>query len=464
MNLPEAFIEEMETTLGTAEAGRLIAALDTEAPVSIRLNPKREVRATEGAERVPWSSTGYYLAGRAAFTFDPLLHAGCYYVQEASSMFVEQALRAMDGMPRRVLDLCAAPGGKSTLWRSLLADDSLLVANEPLRTRAAILAENMWKWGHPGVCVTSAYPKEFALLPGFFDVVAADVPCSGEGMFRKDAAAVGEWQPASPKLCAARQRDIIADVWPALRTGGYLVYSTCTFNRAENEDNVRWIIDELGAEAVPLPFEADWGVAGSTAGDGLPVCHFFPHRTRGEGFFIALLRKTSPTPPPHKRRKGAAGKATGDVPKSCREWLDGDFRYAAAGTGFVAYPAAMAEEMSRLSTTVRTLSCGVALATEKGRKILPAPTLPFSTALRRDAFPRIELDYADAVAYLRRESIVPATDARGYAVATFHDRALGFLNHLGTRANNLYPAEWRIRSTHAPQAAPEVVVPQSLQA
>ena len=162
MNLPDAFIEEMISTLGAAETDKLAAALTTEPPVSVRLNPEKNVRLTGAAEGVPWSSTGYYLTARPAFTFDPLLHAGCYYVQEAASMFIEQAFRAIDSPPRRVLDLCAAPGGKSTLWRSLLDDDCLLVANEPLRTRAAILSENMLKWGHPNVCVTSGYPSQFA--------------------------------------------------------------------------------------------------------------------------------------------------------------------------------------------------------------------------------------------------------------------------------------------------------------
>ena len=459
MNLPDAFTEEMASTLGATETDRLVAALDSEPPVSIRLNPKKDVRPAGAAEGVPWSSTGYYLTARPAFTFDPLLHAGCYYVQEAASMFIEQAFRALDTPPRRVLDLCAAPGGKSTLWRSLLDDDCLLVANEPLRARAAILAENLLKWGHPNICVTSGYPLQFAPLTGFFDVVAADVPCSGEGMFRKDPAAIDEWQPGSPALCAARQRDIVADVWPALRTGGYLVYSTCTFNRAEDEDNVRWIADELGAEVVDLRATPSWGIAGSTYDDGLAVNHFFPHRTRGEGFFLALLRKTAEPPASTRRRKKTPRKPAATVPKVCREWLSGDFTFSLTEKGISALPAATADDMERVAETVRPVLLGVPLGTDKGRKFQPAPTLPLSTALRPDAFPRVGLDYADAIAYLRREAIVPSTAARGHCVVTYQNRALGFVNHLGARANNLYPVEWRIRSSHGPDTPPGVVEP-----
>lgn len=459
MNLPESFLETMRATLGDAEAERLVTALAEDAPVSVRLNPLRNVVPAGAAQPVPWSSAGYYLAGRPAFTFDPLLHAGAYYVQEAASMFVEQALRAMDGVPRRVLDLCAAPGGKSTLWRSLLPDDSLLVVNEPLRPRAAVLAENMQKWGHPAVCVTAAYPADFAPLTDFFDVVAADVPCSGEGMFRKDPGAVGEWQAESPALCAARQRSIVADVWPALRTGGYLVYSTCTFNRLEDEDNVRWIIRELGAEPVPLAVDSAWGIAGDTTGGDLPVYHFFPHRTRGEGFFLALLRKTADTPAPSRRRIRTPHRAGQPVPKACRDWLTGDYRFVARPDGFAALPAALADDMERVAGAVPTLVNGVSVGEMRGPKLQPAHALALSAARRADAFPVAELSYAEAVAYLRREAVVPPVAGRGYTVVAYQGRALGFVNHLGTRANNLYPPEWRIRSTYGPDAAPEVVLP-----
>lgn len=226
-------------------------------------------------------------------------------------MFVEQAYKQIttDFTPHRLLDLCAAPGGKSTLWRSMMCDGDLLVANEPIRQRAQILAENLTKWGHPDVVCTSAYPEEFAPLGSFFDVIAADVPCSGEGMFRKDAVAIDEWSPQAVDSCAARQWQIIESVWPALRQGGYLVYSTCTYNRQEDEDNVVRICNELGAELVPIATQPEWGIAGDTTGRNLPVYHFFPHKAKGEGLFLALLRKTSEAPVA-KEKKGKSNVAT----------------------------------------------------------------------------------------------------------------------------------------------------------
>lgn len=299
--LPADFITQITQLLGADEASALCTALTgSEAPVSIRRNPLKPVETLPEAEvgAVPWCDAGCYLAARPRFTYDPLLHAGCYYVQEAASMFVEQAYRRIvaDFQPHRLLDLCAAPGGKSTLWRSLLPAEHLLVANEPIRQRAQILAENLAKWGHPDTVVTSAYPAEFAGLGSFFDVVAADVPCSGEGMFRKDENARTEWSLQAVADCAERQWQIISDIWPTLRQGGYLVYSTCTYNRAENEDNVYRICRELGAETVELPVPAEWKISGDTTGRNLHVYHFFPHRTQGEGLFLSLLRKTAEAP------------------------------------------------------------------------------------------------------------------------------------------------------------------------
>ena len=258
MALPEAFLSETRRLLGDETADALFRALETDAPsVSVRLNPLKPSRAwtKETTRQVPWCETGQQLPERPRFTFDPLLHAGCYYVQEAASMFVEQAYRTLSRFvtPRRVLDLCAAPGGKSTLWRSLLPADCLLVANDPVLPRARILSENLLKWGSPATVCTSAFASSFQPLAGFFDVIAADVPCSGEGMFRKDEGAIQDWSPAAVEKCAARQWEIVRDVWPALREGGFMVYSTCTFNRTENEDQVERICRELGAEPVEIP-------------------------------------------------------------------------------------------------------------------------------------------------------------------------------------------------------------------
>ena len=495
MMLPEAFVTRLRALLGPAEASALCLALtEGDSPVSVRRNPAKcadeELRffaAPAGvsptspiapevsaecaptaaappttpapllATPVPWCAYGRYLSARPAFALDPRWHAGAYYVQEAASMFVAAAFP--DEAPRRVLDLCAAPGGKSTLWRTLLPDEALLVANEPVKARANILAENLTKWGHPNTVVANAYPADFGRLVSAFDLVATDVPCSGEGMFRKDLQAREEWSPEAVARCAERQREILRDVWPALRPGGYLVYSTCTFNREENEDVVQYACEELGAELIPIPAAPNWPIAGDTTGRGLAVYHFFPHRTAGEGLFLALLRKTSGTSPVEtpavaasrrpardKRRKASAVEAP---PRELRMWLraadDFDLRLQPDGRWHaVARP--HADFVERLAGTARLLVSGITVAERKGPKLIPHAALALSTALSPEAFPTVALSSAEARAFLRREALVLSSDApRGYVLATFEGLPLGWLNNLGSRANNLYPSEWRLR-------------------
>jgi 16S rRNA C967 or C1407 C5-methylase (RsmB/RsmF family) len=286
---PADFINDLHDSLGTERADRIVAALSAEPEVSVRVNPfKLSLKALRehfgplAGDPVPWAADeAFYLTERPSFTLDPLFHAGAYYVQEASSMYVgalfERVKAALaDGAGGasglRVLDLCAAPGGKTTQLLSHLDSASLLVANEIVPARATVLAENVVRWGCSNVAVTSSDPAAFGALRGFFDVAVVDAPCSGEGMFRKDERAVAEWSRDNVRLCAARQRRILADAWPALTPGGYLIYSTCTFNRFEDEENVDWIARELGAEC-------------------LDQRHFYPGEDRGEGFFAALLRK-----------------------------------------------------------------------------------------------------------------------------------------------------------------------------
>ena len=453
--LPDAFIRRTADLLGQERGHALCEALNGVAPVSVRLNPiKPHDGLFANAEQVPWCTHGRYLESRPAFTADPLLHAGCYYVQEAASMFVEQAFKTIDETPTRVLDLCAAPGGKSTLWRSLLPYGCLLVANEPVRQRTMVLAENLTKWGHPDVVVTQSYPADFAPLGGLFDIVAADVPCSGEGMFRKDEGARDEWSVEAVAQCAARQRQIVRDVWPALRQGGWLVYSTCTFNREENEDNIDYICRELGAECVPVAFDATWAIDGDQTGRGLPVCHFLPDRAKGEGFFLALLRKTAETDLPRRvKDRRRSGKDT--PPAGVRQvtpWLKDSRQYKILQRpdgGLYAVREALAEVIGRIQACANVIQAGVDLAEPKGNKLVPAHAIALSTILSDEAFPRTDLDRTQALAYLRREALVLSPDTpRGYVVACHEGHPLGFVNNLGARANNAYPAEWRIRSRH----------------
>ena len=263
MNLPSDFIRRTSQLMGEEQFTLFCEALQRETPVSIRMNERKFSQIPQDARPVAWSSAGYYLSVRPTFTFDPLFHAGCYYVQEASSMFVEQALRQYVHAPSVMLDLCAAPGGKSTLARSVLPEGSLLVANEVMRNRSQVLAENLIKWGHSGVVVTNNDPADFAELEQVFDVILTDVPCSGEGMFRKDQVAIDEWSVDNVTLCWQRQQRILRDIWGCLKPGGILIYSTCTFNREENEDNVQWIAEGLGAEIMPVDVKEDWVITGN---------------------------------------------------------------------------------------------------------------------------------------------------------------------------------------------------------
>ena len=244
----ESFRKYLEEAIGSGNALVAFSAFDSPASVAVRKNPFKDGTCPEGRE-VPWCRHGRILPERPQFTLDPHFHAGAYYVQDSSSMFVGHAFRellgSMDvpvGRPVRVLDLCAAPGGKTTdiaaSLREAFGDGFLLVSNEVMKARAGVLADNVALWGDPNVVVTSDDPSAFAALPGFFDIIVADVPCSGEGMFRKDEEAQRQWSEDNVALCAARQKRIVADVWPALKQDGLFVYSTCTFNVYENDGNV----------------------------------------------------------------------------------------------------------------------------------------------------------------------------------------------------------------------------------
>ena len=459
MNLPQAFIERTRQLLGDEAYTPFEEALQTDTPVSIRPNRMKCSQPVEG-EPIPWASSGTYLKNRPTFTFDPLFHAGCYYVQEASSMFVEKVLQEYVKKPVVMLDLCAAPGGKSTLCRGVLPEGSLLVANEVMRNRSQILAENLIKWGHPEVVVTNNDPADFTDLTHFFDVILTDVPCSGEGMFRKDQVAVDEWSLENVDICWKRQRRILADIWPALKPGGILIYSTCTFNREEDEDNVAWIAKELDADILSVPVEDSWGITGNLTGKDFPVYRFLPHKTKGEGFFLAALRKhegevETVTLRTEKKKKGKETKQKPlPVPKEAKAWLEDSSEYALAmkDTNVVAFPKAYENEYALLQQTLKVIHAGITLGEIKGKDLIPHHSLAMSTALASDAFPRAVVNYEQAISYLRKEGLILDADVpRGYVLLAYQGVPLGFVKNIGNRANNLYPQEWRIRSGYLPE-------------
>lgn len=446
MELSVDFIEQTKKLFGEERYSRFEEGLSEEPVVSVRVNPRKH-GAEFTAPTVKWASDAYYLDSRPSFTADPLFHAGCYYVQEASSMFLEQVFRQYVNEPVRVLDLCAAPGGKSTHALSLLPEGSLFVANEPLPQRASVLAENIIKWGVPATMVTRNEPADFSPFREFFDMIIVDAPCSGEGMFRKDARAVAMWSTANVKTCVARQRTILSDIWDSLRPGGLLVYSTCTFNVHEDEEMVAWIRDELGAEVLPITTSPDWEVTGNLTNDDAPVYRFIPGHTRGEGFFLALLRKDGDAPVTQPRPQRSRPTT---LPKGCdsaKKWISSaeEYTFAMDGDTFTALPTQHKLAINALQSHLKVLHCGVPIATVKNNKMLPQHQLAMSTALNREAFPSVELSCEQALAYLHREALSLPSAPMGIILFTYKNVPLGFAKNVGNRVNNLYPAEWRIR-------------------
>lgn len=456
MKLPESFIHQTQSLLGEEEYSKLESALQQESPVSIRVNETKKISHSE-VNTVPWCSTGFYLDQRLTFTFDPLFHAGCYYVQEASSMFVEQVVRKYITEPTVALDLCAAPGGKSTHLRSLLPEGSFLVANEVIRNRSQILAENIIKWGHPDVAVINNDPADFASLENYFDLILTDVPCSGEGMFRKDPGAIEEWSPENVTICYQRQRRILADIWQSLKPGGVLIYSTCTYNIKEDEENIEWIKTELGAESLSVDVPTEWGIVGNLISTDTPVYRFMPHHTKGEGFFLAALRKSGTYEEDYRKPKSSKKSKKEkplEIPSQAKQWLlnPEEFDIERREDTVVAYSKTHADNIERLRQAMRIVHLGITIGEVKGKDLIPHQSLAMSNQLKISVFSTYELTYEQAIAYLRKEAIALEADApRGYVLLQYKNTPLGFVKNIGNRANNLYPQEWRIRSGYLPE-------------
>ena len=414
--LPAVFTENTRQLMGDERFERYMRSFEEPVPVSIRLNPKKLAvgnwQLAVSHDQVPWCHNGYYLQQRPNFTFDPLFHAGCYYVQEAASMFLDEVLRqlAISNWPLAIsqeskansqkltaLDLCAAPGGKSTLLRAALPENCVLYSNEPIRNRASILLENVTKWGYDNHYVTNAYPKDYRKSKMKFDVILCDVPCSGEGMFRKDETTIREWSPQQVEKCWQLQRDIVSDAWRCLNDGGLLIYSTCTFNTKENEENIRWILSEFDdAQVVPIETKPEWNITGSLLnGFDEPVYRFIPGISRGEGLFMCVLSKGE--------RLTVRSRRTASPKPSDR----------------------------------------------KSEAVGLKPLISDVTLQASDI--NVELTYAQAMAYLRHEALVlPEDTPRGLVNVCFMGHPLGLVKNIGTRANNLYPKEWKIKTTHIP--------------
>ena len=444
--LPPLFEEAMQNRLSGAFSD-FVQSLKEVPPVSIRLNPRKNC-THEGLEKIQWSQFGRYLTERPVFTLDPELHGGTYYVQEASSMFLEQAFLQVVDQSRsiKVLDLCAAPGGKSTHLQSLLNDQSLLVSNEVIRPRASILCENVQKWGYCNAVVTNNDPADFQKLQGFFDLIVVDAPCSGEGLFRKDPKAMNEWSAANVALCSKRQRRILGDVWPALKQGGILIYSTCTYNELENEENLAWLKKEHEVESVKLKFDNQWGIENSNT-NGIDGYRFYPHQVKGEGFFISVIRKLGEEDEVRIKGHSAFTPPSTKILSQLNEWIlkSEEKSFINRNHQFQFFPKDKLHEIEFLAKNLYLLSAGTVIATAKHDKLIPEHPLALSTELNKANFNRIELELNDALRYLRKETLAIQDSKKGFSLMSYQNTPLGWANVLDNRINNLYPSDWRIR-------------------
>ena len=444
-DLPAPFIERTRRLLGD-DYPRFAEALESESPTSIRLNPSKSTPTGTIGDPVLWARHGFYLSSRPTFTFDPRLHAGAYYVQEAASMFLNRVIRQYVHEPVRYLDLCAAPGGKSTDAVASLPVGSLIVSNEVIPKRVHILTENIVKWGSPYCIVTRNEASAFGALEEYFDIIAADVPCSGEGMFRKDPGAIQEWNESNLQLCSERQQRILADIWPCLKPGGFLVYSTCTYNPGENEAILERLIRKYGARSIEIaPL-----FPGIVPGNSTAHCyHFYPHRIPGEGFFTGVVQKTEG----EEFRAGKVRKNTKHTPPL----LPGDIRaYIRTPEYYRPYakdniigviPEQHSEFIQLLEANLHILYQGCEMAEIINRKSKLLPSLALWQGLNKANCALLDTDRMTALTFLKKEDIPVPPKTAEWLLVTYRGQGLGWCKHLGNRLNNYYPKEWRIRMT-----------------
>ena len=449
--IKDTFKVYLEEAIGRENALVAFSAFEQPASVAVRKNPFKKCHAFEG-EPVAWSKWGQLLGERPLFTLDPHFHAGAYYVQDSSSMFVGEVFRhCLDGMtlpsnrPLRVLDLCAAPGGKTTDLSASLREkcgaNYILVANEVMKQRAGILASNVALWGDPNVVVTSDDPAAFASLDGFFDIIVADVPCSGEGMFRKDESAQEQWSENNVALCEGRQRRIIADMWPSLAQGGVLVYSTCTFNRMENDGNVSWINQELGADVLCTEDAFGYeGVIKTELGYSL-----VPGFVRGEGQYCSAVRKKGSFLEARNIKPLRTKVKPAELPDKLKDCFSAPVSLKQRGETVIAVPSNINEDVEYLSAHLHVLASGCAVGVLKGKDLVPDADMALSIILKEDAYPSAEVDKQTALSFLHRDAILLSDAPKGFVLIKFEGVPLGFVKNLGNRCNNLHPQGRRIR-------------------
>jgi len=452
LQLPSVFIQSLQNIKSFDQEAFERVHQSGEQITSVRFNtPKNFQPPTSNPQhKIPWSSNGYYLSERPSFTLDPLFHAGAYYVQEASSMFLEQALKQTVDLtqPIKVLDLCAAPGGKSTLIQSLIADKSLLVSNEVIKTRVNILSENITKWGAANVIVTNNDPKDFQRLPDYFDVIVIDAPCSGSGLFRKDPNAISEWSEQNVSLCSQRQQRILADILPSLKEGGILIYSTCSYSEEEDEEIADWLADQFKVESLQLEVEDDWGIVETKSPINNALGYrFYPDKVKGEGFFIAAFKKPTITDGESKEwySRSRSEKLSAKEIEVVKPYLkDPDnFFFIKQKDEVIAMPIHLENDLANIQSALYIKKAGVKLGTIIRNELIPDHELAVSTIVNSN-LPSVEVAMDIALQYLRKQEIHLETGHKGWTLLTYQQLPLGWVKCLPNRVNNYYPKEWRI--------------------
>lgn len=446
---PDNFLSSLNSAAGFRYK-EFIHAHAATIPVSVRLHPQKNKCGFTLADNVPWCSNAYYLQERPVFTLDPFLHAGCYYVQEASSMFTGYAIQQVCDVskPIKVLDLCAAPGGKSTHIASVITPQSLIVCNEIIHQRVQVLKENITKWGYANTLVTHSNPARFKMLPEYFDVIIVDAPCSGSGLFRKDAEAMQHWSKENVMMCAHRQQKIIDDILPALKEYGILIYSTCSYSTEEDEEITDYLISQHQMEAVKVPVPAEWNIVETkTTKDGIGY-RFYPDRIQGEGFYLSVLRKTKHINIPFTKNssKISMQHLSNDAMTIVSHWVKDmhvcDF-FTIQNT-IICVPKGQLSEMEKLTSSLNIIQAGIKAGEIKGNDFIPAHALAMS-ALYSPTIPVISIDMETALQYLRKQTIqIPGNEA-GWALVSYQEKILGWIKKIPGRINNYYPAEYRIR-------------------
>lgn len=450
LSIPKELLDSLEHVKGFDRKTFEAVHESEEQVVSVRLNPEKEFNMQFSTlniqSSIPWCPYGKYLSERPSFTLDPLLHAGAYYVQEASSMFLWKVLEQTVGKNTsglKVLDLCGAPGGKSTLLASYFKD-GLIVSNEVIKSRAAILVENITKWGSENVVITNNDPKDFTTLQNYFDVIVVDAPCSGSGLFRKNPEAIEEWSEENVILCSHRQQRILADVFPSLKKNGILIYSTCSYSQEEDEDIVDWMVEKFSMDNLQLTTENEWKIL-ETQSEKRKVFgyRFFPDKVNGEGFFIAAFKKNEGEEIAYRiPQLTSASKQEIIIAKN---WIkeNKNLFFFKQYENIIAIPLQWKQDVALFQQNLYLRKAGVTSGSLKGKDLIPDHELAMSLLLNENTS-SLNLNYEQAVQYLKKKDVAVADAQKGWNIVKYCDVNLGWIKILQNRANNYYPTNWRI--------------------